>query len=538
MTSAACRSFAWGFVLGWFVCGVGCIRARSPATGSSGLTDGASTQESASASVADVAAAGTEKGTDTGADSDLAISFSPDFLHDVGWTRLDRPLPLELIGGAGPVVRAQREGSNELLHRLTLERLGVELARARLDDTSLILDEWALCSSALSAAVAHARPRRLLLSIQGGLTPRAVQCLAGLRAERLYVTGCLPQGSDRESCRGDAELEALAASDGLRSRIVGLAVYVAAAKSLERLERFPRLRLLALATRSREVALDLPFAILPRLHHLDLLGWQGDLPDSGMLLSLFRSLRTLRWPTWLRGPLPQPCRLERISGLLTEDVARALSSCERLRELSNDQVAFGFTSAEPIAALRHLERLHLRHFQSTQLAALAALTELRRLSLPGSGAADFAFVSRLPHLESLDLSHAKLVSLDVLANVKGLQTLDVGFTSVSELTPLASLTGLTKLHLHETKVTELGPLAALRRLQELSISGTPASDLSPLANHPALEWVILYESRVTDVSTLLTLPRLRRANIGRLPVSAAQKQQLIQRIGRSNVDDF
>ena len=50
--------------------------------------------------------------------------------------------------------------------------------------------------------------------------------------------------------------------------------------------------------------------------------------------------------------------------------------------------------------------------------------------------------------------------------------------------------------------------------------------------------MILYESRVTDVAPLFTMPRLRRANIGRLPVPATQKQQLIQRLGRLNVDDL
>lgn len=526
MISMACRLFTV-LALSGLLCGAGCTPARAPATGDAAPKSGATSRAPAAAPQDDDAS-----------DADLAITFVPDFLHDAGWTRPAEPIPLELLGGAGPTIRALADASDELLNRLTLERLGIELTHARLDETSLILSERALCSRELSAAVERARPRRLLLSIQSGLTPRAVACLAGLRAQRLYVAGCLPQGSHRETCRGDAELAALAASDAVRPRIVGLAVDVAATDSLAQLAAFPMLRLLALSTRSRAATADLPLSVLPQLRHLDLAGWQGDVPGNGQLLPLLRQLRTLRWPASLRGPVPQPCRLERVSGALTEDGARALAACSRLRELSSDQLEFRFTSAEPIAALRHLERLHLRHWKATELAALAGLVELRRLSLSASAAADFGFLAQLPRLESVDLSQSKLSSLTALAGARGLKELDVGFTGVSDLSPLRALTGLTRLRLHDTQVVDIAPLAALRTLKELSLSSTAVADLQPLAGHPALEWVILYESRVTDIAPLFTLPRLRRANLGRLSLPEAQTQQLIQRLGRSNVDIF
>ena len=528
MTLTIWRSWNCVLMLGWFLGGFGCIPARPPVTKNTAAPNGTSSRR---------AAAAIEQDEDP-SDTDLSITFVPDFLSDVGWTKLDAPLPLESVGGGGPTVWARLDSSDALLNRLTLERLGMELGRVRLEDTSLVLDERSLCSRALADAVDHARPRRLLLSVPGGLTIRAVACLAGLRAEQLYVAGCLPQGSQRETCHGEAELDALTSSDAVRPRIAGLAVDVATEAALARLAAFPTLQLLALSTRSRDAWVTLPFAVLTRLHYLDLMGWQGNLPDGGTILPLLRRLRTFRWPASLRGPVPQPCRLERVLGSLTEDGTRALAACSRLQELSSDQVEFGFTSAEPIAALRHLERLHIRHWQATQLAALAGLTELRRLSLTDSAAADFAFVAELRHLESLDLSQSKLASLDVLARVKGLQELDVGFTSVSDLSPLRSLTGLTRLWLHETQVVDILPLAALRRLKELSIARTAVGDLGPLANHPALEWVVLYESHVTDVAPLFTLPRLKRANISRLTLPAIQKQQLIQHLGLSNVDDI
>lgn len=58
-------------------------------------------------------------------------------------------------------------------------------------DTSLILDEATLCSPPLLAAVRKARPRPLLLSIQGGITARTVSCLRALPTPRLYLAGCL-----------------------------------------------------------------------------------------------------------------------------------------------------------------------------------------------------------------------------------------------------------------------------------------------------------------------------------------------------------
>jgi hypothetical protein len=50
--------------------------------------------------------------------------------------------------------------------------------------------------------------------------------------------------------------------------------------------------------------------------------------------------------------------------------------------------------------------------------------------------------------------------------------------------------------------------------------------------------VILYASHVTDVAPLFTLPRLKRVNISKLNLPAIQKQQLIQRLGLSKVDDI
>ena len=169
----ACRSFTVLALCG-LLFGIGCTPARPSTAGDAAPGRGVPSRAAAAAGSVE---------NDDAADADLAITFVPDFLHDEGWTRPAEPIPLEMLGGGGPHIRALMSGSSELLDRLTLERLGLELARARLDDTSLILDERSLCSRELAAAVERARPGRLLVSIRDGLTPRAVACLATLRAQ-------------------------------------------------------------------------------------------------------------------------------------------------------------------------------------------------------------------------------------------------------------------------------------------------------------------------------------------------------------------
>ena len=465
--------------------------------------------------------------------SDLAITFHPGVTGHVGWAKLPKPLPLYFLGEPGAlIIRADGDGRDPSQDEL----FAGQLARAALADTSIEVNERSLCSPMLLDAVGRARPSRLLISIEGGLTPRGAACLAALPVERIYFTGCLYRSHRRDdTCDGDAELATILSVEPLRARVRGLAVSLSRGDSVKALAKLPELELLAIV--SGRKAQDgahfhaLPFADLSHVRYLDITNWLGEVTVVHEALPFIAQLHTLRWSgARFAGQKLPACALRRVSAeRLNDDELQALAPCADLRELSSDQA--DISSAESLARWTRLQRLHLRHLRVRDLAPLAKLTNLELLSLPASKAQEFRFVAALTNLREVDLSQTELADVSIVARLTRLESLEVGFTGVRDLSPLRRLATLVVLDAHATNVVDVAPLAGLTALAKLSLSHTEVTDLSPLARHPALAWVILYGSRVTDASALLTMPRLRRAHIGGLKLPPDQVSALRQRLG-------
>ena len=99
-----------------------------------------------------------------------------------------------------------------------------------------------------------------------------------------------------------------------------------------------------------------------------------------------------------------------------------------------------------------------RELDSTELAALAAMTDLRRLDLSDTGLSDLSSLSGLVGLESLDLSGNAVADLAPLAGLVELRRLDLGGNRIGELWPLGGLPNLEVLLLDGNRVSELGAL--------------------------------------------------------------------------------
>ncbi|MEZ4454118.1 MAG: leucine-rich repeat domain-containing protein [Nannocystaceae bacterium] len=464
----------------------------------------------------------------------LSITYDPRVTFHEGWVALPERVPLHALGNPGASILD-----------LTRARLGDgDPARARLlahalaaaPTPTLIVDEASACAPALAAAVAEAKPPRLMITFPEGIPARAVGCLAALPSEALYLAGCLhrPHRSS-DACDGDAELEALVADAGLRPRIRGLALSLASAAAVARLGELPHLERLALSPGkgAGHLALvdALPFAALPELRALEAAGENAHAsawdPDA---LALLGRLHTLRWNGELLGPIPAPCALQRVSfdRLHTPDV-EALAACGDLRELSSDSV--DLDTLDALAPFVELRRLHLRHVRADALAPLARATRLEALDLPAAKSADFAFLAGMTSLVELDLSQTGLESLAPLASLRGLRRLDLGFTAIRDLGPLAGLVLLEELDLGSTQVRDLRPLAGLERLRELSLGETPVADIAALAKLPRLEKVTLHGSAVTDIAPLLAAPQLKTVTLRGLKLPPAQVEALRGRPG-------
>lgn len=95
-------------------------------------------------------------------------------------------------------------------------------------------------------------------------------------------------------------------------------------------------------------------------------------------------------------------------------------------------------------------------------------------------------VAELTNLRELDIDNSQVRDLAPLARLKKLEVLGFENTSVTDLTPLSKLTNLHYLFIRQSQVYDLSPLAGLSDLCCLYLSGTPVSDLRPVADKTKL----------------------------------------------------
>ena len=164
-------------------------------------------------------------------------------------------------------------------------------------------------------------------------------------------------------------------------------------------------------------------------------------------------------------------------------------------------------------ALLSLRALNLSRCGVSDLAGLAAATNLEWLKADGNGLKDIAELAMLPSLSWLDLSENALANLEPLSGLATLRTLLLRDNAVSDLTPLGTLTELRELVLSGNAVSDLAPLSALTALEEISLDDNDIRELRPLASLSALRYLRLGRNRITNIFPLGLLSRLERLRL-------------------------
>ncbi len=206
---------------------------------------------------------------------------------------------------------------------------------------------------------------------------------------------------------------------------------------------------------------------------------------------------------------------------LAVDGVSDLRPLTRLRGLTALKLgcAPGVTDLAPLAALTELDSLWLSGADASDLAPLAALPKLRVLRIDlCKGVTDLSPLARLKNLRLLDLDCSGApTNAAALARLRHLNVLVVRrCPSLLDLAPIAQLDGLNWLGLHGCPlVADLAPLRRLPRLATLEVEACPGvSDLAPLASMATLEGLSLRACpKVADISPLATLPRLVRMEV-------------------------
>ena len=215
-----------------------------------------------------------------------------------------------------------------------------------------------------------------------------------------------------------------------------------------------------------------------------------------------------------RGETVSPQELAGLEALAARNAGiRDLSGLEQALGLKELDLGFNpVLDLRPLAALPALESLNLDG-SALDLAPLASMTGLRRLSVRHNSIDDLQALAQLAGLAELDLGDNRIQNLGPLVGLTGLAVLRADRNLVEDLWPLASLTGLEALDLRGNRVQNLQPVAALARLQSLRLGGNGLAELYPLSGLMGLTDLDLSGNAVESLRALTGMHGLRRLDL-------------------------
>ena len=154
-----------------------------------------------------------------------------------------------------------------------------------------------------------------------------------------------------------------------------------------------------------------------------------------------------------------------------------------------------------------LHELDLGFNPLADLSVLGSLPALASLNLDGVGP-DLAVLAPLIGLERLSLRGNRLAGLRGLPGLPSLTELDVGDNRIADLSPLRGRTALRVLRADRNRISDLLPLQSLSALEELDLGWNPVEDLRPLAGLAELRVLRLPRTGLTSVGALSGLGAL------------------------------
>ena len=168
-----------------------------------------------------------------------------------------------------------------------------------------------------------------------------------------------------------------------------------------------------------------------------------------------------------------------------------------------------------IAGLSQLEELVLISCRPTptELTGIAALPELKRLTLADCGLSSITELSAAAGLEYLNLNYNTLRNLSALSAAKNLQELYLSHNAVTDLTALTGLNKLTKLDVSYNALTVIDPICYTTTLQQLNVSNNQLASLGNLTALKALTHFYAAQNALTDVSQLSGCTALQEVDI-------------------------
>jgi hypothetical protein len=281
--------------------------------------------------------------------------------------------------------------------------------------------------------------------------------------------------------------------------------------------------------KDRQPLTDDALAQVLELRSLDI---DKDYPVAGLepLLGL-PSLESLEARDIATGSLDPIGKLTQLCKLDLEDTevgdGAFLRSLVNLRKLNLHAAP---ADVEPLRHLVHLEELSWTGKPIADLAPIAGLRALRRLSLRVSPrVTDLSFLSRCEHLRKLSIAGSGLRDLSSLVGCKRLTSLSLEDSeALSDVRAVAELTLLESVSFRHCKaLVDIAPLGGLHKLKRVDVFSTSVQDVSALAGCPELESVNAFveTSTLTGVLDLAKCEKLFWLEIRRGTIDAKTEKR-------------
>lgn len=161
--------------------------------------------------------------------------------------------------------------------------------------------------------------------------------------------------------------------------------------------------------------------------------------------------------------------------------------------------------------LPYLTKLTIENGISEELGYIAGLQALQELSITDTTLSekDLAAIAVLPELTKLTLVNCGRPSIAPLSAAHNLEYLDYRYNSLQDLGPLVGCPNLKELYLSHNAIMDLSPLSGLTQLQVLEISNNALSVIDPICVLPALETLNISANNISSLGNIGDLAKLR-----------------------------
>lgn len=187
----------------------------------------------------------------------------------------------------------------------------------------------------------------------------------------------------------------------------------------------------------------------------------------------------------------------------------------QLWEITEFTVPEGVKDYSDLSLMPYLKTLSFSGQYLDSLSCLSGLDSLQTLDLTGCRfpSADLAVLASLPSLSRLTLAECGLSTISELADAQYLTYLDLSNNTLRNLDVLTPMTMLQELNLDHNAVTDLTALGSLGSLEVLKVSYNSLKNLEPIGGCLRLTHIEADHNQLNTLRGLQTLPNLQHLSV-------------------------